>query len=305
MSTITYPDIIHKKEVPEKFNPNSYRIISEKIPEHENIPFWYGNSHPAPLYTEPNPTQLPAQVSEPRNNPHAARKVDMVYTNASSFNAPFGIIKTDNVKNEEGNWWDWSPPKSETYGPRVKTQDEWKKIQESSYRNAFTTAGEMGSYATKKTRYSSNPLHIRTVGVVPITDLKPENLQKINQQLVEGISYEQQYNSRSDTNYPVRGRRHGAFIIKEQKSEVKPTQQSHFISSGKKEPTSSMWDLLHPKEHVRGQIPQNPYKYRRPLPRIEQAQDYGQAWQSAPYANDYQFDCPISQPPVVKQISFD
>ncbi|CAF3696318.1 unnamed protein product, partial [Rotaria sordida] len=51
MTTITYPDIIHKKAVPEKFNPNSYRIISEEVPERENIPFWYGHSRPPPLYT--------------------------------------------------------------------------------------------------------------------------------------------------------------------------------------------------------------------------------------------------------------
>jgi len=108
---------------------------------------------------------LPAQALEPRNNPHAARKVDMVYTNAATFNAPFGIVKTDNVKKEESRWWDWSEPKGEVYGPGAKSQDEWRKIQESSYRNAFTVAGVKGSYAKKNTRYSSNPQHIRTVGV--------------------------------------------------------------------------------------------------------------------------------------------
>jgi hypothetical protein len=89
----------------------------------------------------------------------------MVYTNAATFNAPFGIVKTDNVKKEESRWWDWSEPKGEVYGPGAKSQDEWRKIQESSYRNAFTVAGVKGSYAKKNTRYSSNPQHIRTVGV--------------------------------------------------------------------------------------------------------------------------------------------
>lgn len=66
-----------------------------------------------------------------------------------------------------------------------------------------------------------------------------------------------------------------------------------------------MWDLLHPKEGVRGQLPHNPYKYRRPLPQIKRVEDYGQVWQTAPYANDYQFDPKISQPPVIKQVTFD
>jgi hypothetical protein len=89
----------------------------------------------------------------------------MVYGNATSFNAPFGIVKTDNVKTEESRWWDWSQPKAEPYGPGAKTQDEWTKIKESSYRNAFNIAGETGAYAKKNTRYSANPHHIRTFGI--------------------------------------------------------------------------------------------------------------------------------------------
>ncbi|CAF1002991.1 unnamed protein product [Adineta ricciae] len=305
MSTITYPDITHKKEVPEKFNPNSYRILHEDIPEHDSIPAWYGHTHPLPLYTEPHPDQLPAQASEARNNPHAARKVDMVFTNASTFNAPFGIIKTDNVKREELRWWDWSPPKGDVYGPGVRTQDDWKRIQESSYRNAYATAGVVGSYAKKNSRYSSNPPHMRTVGIVPITDYKPDNLQSVNQKLTEAVSFEQQYDSRSATNYPLRGKRHGAFIIREQKSDEKPMERWDSTTSGKKERPSSMWDLLHPKEDVVGQRPHNPYKYRRPLPQIKRTPDYGQVWQIAPYANDFQFDPHLSQPSAVKEIHFD
>ncbi|CAF2583154.1 unnamed protein product [Rotaria sp. Silwood2] len=305
MTTITYPDITHKKGVPEKFNPNSYRVISEEVPENDNIPFWYGHSRPPALYTEPNSNQLPAQGSEARNNPHAGRKVDMVYSNATSFNAPFGIVKTDNVKNEESRWWDWSQPAAEPYGPGVKSQDEWTKIKESSYRNAFNSTGETGPYAKKNTRYSANPYHIRTVGIVPITDLKSENLESVNQTLAEKVSFEQQYNSRDATNYPLRGRRHGAFVIEEQKPKVNSPEQFEPTSSAKIERTSSMWDLFHPAENFRGQIPSNPYKYRRPLPEIKRTQDYGQVWQNAPFANDYQVDQRCQPPYAIKQVNID
>lgn len=146
-------------------SPNSYRVISEEIPEHENIPHWYARARPPPFYTDPSADELPAQALEPRNNPHAARKVDMVFSDATSFNAPFGIVKTDNVRKEESRWWDWSQPKAETYGPGVKTQDDWTKTRESSYRTAFHMAGENGPYAKKNTRYSANPYHLRTVGI--------------------------------------------------------------------------------------------------------------------------------------------
>ena len=108
---------------------------------------------------------MPAQILEPRNNPHAARKIDMVHQNATTFNAPIGMLKTDNVIKEESRWWDWSQPKDESYGPRAKSQDEWAKIRESSYRNAFNIARETGPYSRKNTRYSANPHHIRTVGI--------------------------------------------------------------------------------------------------------------------------------------------
>jgi hypothetical protein len=148
------------------------------VAEHESIPFWYGHSRPAPFYTDPNANQLPAQAIEPRNNPHAARKVDMVYTNTASLNAPFGIVKTDNVEKEEARWWDWSQPKAEPYGPDAKSQDEWAKIRESSYRNAYSFAGDAGPYAKRNSRYSASPHHIRTVGIGrfdPINNKSREN----------------------------------------------------------------------------------------------------------------------------------
>lgn len=42
--------------------------------------------------------------------------------------------------------------------------------------------------------------------LVPITDLKAEDLDTVDQTLVEKVSFEQQYNSRNQTNYPLRGR---------------------------------------------------------------------------------------------------
>lgn len=146
-------------------SPNSYRVLSENVPEHESVPHWYGHARPPPFYTDPTADQLPAQAMEARNNPHAARKVDMVYTNAATFNAPMGIVKTDNVKKEESRWWDWTAPTAEPYGPGAISQDEWKKTNESSYRTAFHMGGESGPYAKKNTRYSANPHHLRTVGI--------------------------------------------------------------------------------------------------------------------------------------------
>ena len=61
-----------------------------------------------------------------------------------------------------------------------------------------------------------------------------------------------------------------------------------------------MWDLFHPQDKFRGQEPTNPFKYRRPLPEIPRAENADHVWQSAPYANDYQFDPSMSKPPSYK-----
>lgn len=66
-----------------------------------------------------------------------------------------------------------------------------------------------------------------------------------------------------------------------------------------------MWDLFHPAQHARGQIPNNPYKYRRPLPQIQHESDYGQVWQTAPYANDFQIQRCYQQPTMLKQVNLE
>ncbi len=66
-----------------------------------------------------------------------------------------------------------------------------------------------------------------------------------------------------------------------------------------------MWDLFHPGENIRGQQATNPLKFRRPLPQIPRTEDNSQVWQTAPYANDYQFDDSFQKPPFIKQINHD
>lgn len=66
-----------------------------------------------------------------------------------------------------------------------------------------------------------------------------------------------------------------------------------------------MWDLLHPTENARGPIPNNPYKYRRPLPEIKRTPDYGQVWQTAPFANDFQNAESYQQHAMLKQVNID
>jgi hypothetical protein len=94
-------------------------------------------------------------------------------------------------------------------------------------------------------------------------------------------------------------------VIAEDKPQIPPAERFEKSSSAKVERAASMWDLFHPKEDLRGQGPLNPFKYRRPLPEIKRTEDYGQVWQTAPFANDYQFDHSFQPPPVIKQVNID
>lgn len=91
-------------------------------------------------------------------------------------------------------------------------------------------------------------------------------------------------------------------MVEEKKPFVRPQETNH-PASAKIERAASMWDLLHPSEDFRGQKPNNPYKFRRPLPEIPRNEDYGQVWQTAPFANDFQSDYSLEQASMAKQIS--
>lgn len=54
----------------------------------------------------------------------------------------------------------------------------------------------------KPTRHSSNPNKTAVNGIVPVTFVKPQKQRFWK----EGISYEHQYNSRADPNYPSRAK---------------------------------------------------------------------------------------------------
>ena len=82
-------------------------------------------------------------------------------------------------------------------------------------------------------------------------------------------------------------------------------ERTEFSTSAKIDRAASMWDLFHPQEQLRGKQADNPFKYRRPLPQIQRTEDQDHVWQTAPYANDYQFDPSMSKPSLYKQMNLD
>lgn len=77
------------------------------------------------------------------------------------------------------------------------------------------------------------------------------------------------------------------------------------IPSAKVERAASMWDLFHPHDNSREELPNNSRKYRQPLPQIKRTEKYEGTYQNAPYACDFQADQDFHQPSVVNQFNMD
>jgi len=69
----------------------------------------------------------------------------------------------------------------------------------------------------RQTRHGANTDRRKALGIVPVTHLTN------NDAYLEKVSFTNQYDSRSATNYPMRGRLHGAFVSEP----LAPTDRAH------------------------------------------------------------------------------
>jgi hypothetical protein len=89
------------------------------------------------------------------------------------------------------------------------------------------------------------------------------------------------------------------------KAPTYPIERNHPIPSAKPDRTACVWDLFHPNDDLRGELPSNATRYRRPLPQIKQTEKFDNVWQNAPYAPDYQVDQALYQRAMMKQADTD
>jgi hypothetical protein len=117
-------------------------------------------------------------------------------------------------------------------------------------------------YYANAQRHSNNPNTGHAVGIVPVTDLSIYSKGNGAEQrlFVDKMSFEHQYNARAEDNYPLRGKRHGAYVVEQ--VEPKP------VLGTKNRPLSlrggSVWDLMHPSEEPTGPAPPKPTVHYKP-----------------------------------------
>lgn len=266
MSTMRVEDIIRKKQVPQRYQPNSYRIFSDEI-GNGTIPGEKMYSNQAPdIYTQP--MIVPAQAIEDRNKPHAGRAAGFLRENARTLNEPVGVVNTRAVpKPEENRWWEWKlPQENESLRSMKKRSSSTSNINKDP---SVTVNGKPGENMTTyqkdhgflqnfsqpglkvgmvnenqgaAQRHTYNPNGQHAVGIIPINDLN--NFSKNPEQprvFHDKMSFEQMYDARKDNNYPLRGKRQGAYVI-EQVEPKPPLGTRNYVDLHK---GASVWDAMH------------------------------------------------------------
>lgn len=281
MTTKNIEDISQKRKVPTKYMPNSYRIFCEEISNDSIVGDQKYQSQAPPIFTQP--MIVPAQAIEDRNHPHAGRQVSFLRENARTLNEPVAKVQTRNPATNktteiEKRWWEWNTvssggqddPKRRVGGKRSQSNAPPSTDSVSEFTNGssggFQTTyqkdhgylrdlvmsnGKMMAEQEAATRHGANPNGREAVGIVPVNELnsysRPGEEQRV---FVDKMSFDHQYDSRKDTNYPIQGKRQGAFVLDQVQPQHQQSQQrpqyglKTRVDSGK---GASIWDLMQPE----------------------------------------------------------
>ncbi|XP_046564940.1 LOW QUALITY PROTEIN: uncharacterized protein C2orf73-like [Haliotis rubra] len=205
------PPIARKKRVPEKYNPDSFRVVSLDA---ENVHPKFQDAVIKPVYaSDPRPARkllpditiretrvLPYTTPDFRAHNPQPMSCGFLRHDARLLNEPVCTVFTRSTYPDQHNWWP-SRTSSDPLNIPEYTRDTTQRAD-------FQFSKESASFGS--TRHLANPNKEPALGTVPVNFLRSRSG---DQRLYkEGISFEHQYDSRADPNYPIRSKRHGAFV---------------------------------------------------------------------------------------------
>jgi len=272
MTTRNIEDIAHKRFVSTKYMPNSYRIFCEEIGNNSMSEEQKYQSQAPSIYTQP--MIVPAQAIEDRNHPHAGRQATFLRENARTLNEPVAKVTSKNVQREaERRWWEWNTvhanggsieerrKRSQSTNPSSSSSSSSAEGNQGGFQTTYQkdhgylkeivsgNAAQNGSAAAVKTgsagatRHGANPNAREAIGIVPVNDLNGYSRQGEEQRVfVDKMSFDHQYDSRKDTNYPIAGKRQGAFVL----DQVQPRSVYGLKARRDSNNGASIWELMQP-----------------------------------------------------------
>ncbi|GFR81652.1 chromosome 2 open reading frame 73 [Elysia marginata] len=231
------PPIQRKKRVDEKYNPDTFRVMSEDAvsdhPKYKPLPYRasFEPRTPTPKTAAGDKTALPdtlpidslrplkstrvlpQSLLDYRAHRPQAKACGFLDRNVRFLNEPICNVYTKPLQHEEAKWW----PSRANPGSLVVPP----YAEDTHYRVDFNLRhGERPSGSGRHTAHLNREA---ALGSIPVNYLRErDGSQRFYK---EGLSYEHMYNSRADPNYPIRGKRHGAFVW----SRMNPLSQQKFI----------------------------------------------------------------------------
>ncbi|CAL1526887.1 unnamed protein product [Lymnaea stagnalis] len=230
--TMFMPPIQRKKKVEEKYNPDTFRVISDNAEsdhtKYRALPYRASFEPHSPLQ---NSTQfnswgrndislplrstrvLPQPLPDYRRHNPQSRSCGFLDKNVRLLCEPVCNVHTTEVQYEEGKWWPARANPGNLIVPPYAEDTQYRI--DYNYRRGENPKG-CG-------RHTANINREPALGAIPVNLLKErDGSQRLYK---EGLSFEHQYNSRKDPNYPIRGKRHGAFVW----DRMDPLSQKKFI----------------------------------------------------------------------------
>lgn len=208
-TSLHMPTIARKKRVPNKYNPNTYRVTAYdendeplKYPEtssevREKDPLGvHLNKRPDMLQHQSQ--VLPYDLTDYRANRPFPKKCNFLRQNSRSLNEPICHVETKGQP--KGHWIAPQLPSPTDAPLAAYTFDTvFRKDFCRNQNKNFEKCMQSRATDTTKNASSKKGFHLN-------------NLQEKDVNIKEKISYEHCYDSRYDKNYPLRGKRHGSFV---------------------------------------------------------------------------------------------
>ncbi|XP_050405589.1 uncharacterized protein LOC126821248 [Patella vulgata] len=220
---IYMPPLSRKKKVPDHFHPDSFRVISREAEEnHEHFPSScfhglgrrpWSQSNILPNILGRETRVLPHVMPDYRANKPQPSTCNFLTHNVRLLNEPVCTVTTQKTLSEQPYWWCADKPEECNNKPSYSL--------DTLYRNDFQNLSEQRLHLSS--RHSSNPNKDPAYGIIPINQLGGRKHK--HRLYAEKMSYEHEYNSRKDPNYPIRSRRQGNFVW----NEMKPDKLKEFI----------------------------------------------------------------------------
>ncbi|XP_063774716.1 uncharacterized protein C2orf73 homolog [Pseudophryne corroboree] len=186
-----------QRKRPPLFSSDPYSLYKENAVKASLYENKQGLPGPSMIYDKP--PQHPRTPN--RNNMPHPINIKFIENNVRFLNKPIAFVSTASTKYKQSEWW---PTEQSSVSLHKPPYDLMTTQRTDFYEQP---------YCGRQTRHGNNPSSPPPQGIVPLAS--PKGQDRLPKLFQEQISFTHQYNSRVTPNEPIRGKRHGCFLLRE------------------------------------------------------------------------------------------